>query len=60
MKKEIEENGERWCVCEVGGSYGVVVWKWWVDRWIYQRGGFDSVEEAEAFCRRGNFSFSVA
>lgn len=61
MTKEIaEENGERFTISQVGGGYGFVVWMWRVDRWIFQRGGFDSFASAEKFCRRESFPFVLA
>ena len=52
MTKEIEENDEKYTISSVGGSLGWVVWRLIGGEWFYCRSGFETMEEAEAFCRR--------
>jgi hypothetical protein len=52
MTKETEENEKRFTIAEVGNSFGVVVWRMVGGAWVFIRGGFDTMEEAEEFCRR--------
>ena len=60
MTKEIEEDGQAWTISELPAPLGVVVWRKVGESDVYDSSGYGTIEEAEKYCRRKSYPFSVA